>query len=703
MSANLSKYINREASWLDFNDRVLDEAMGGAHPLMEKLKFLAITASNLDEFFMVRVAGLREQVNAGWSGVDPAGLTAWEQLALVADKAHKHVARQYACWNALLEELKTEHVLFPAIDELNREQMEFINAWFDDTVFPVLTPLAVDAGRPFPVVANRSLNIAVRLRRLQQEGAEALFAVVQAPGILGRFVEAPRKDGNRCFVLLERLIIHRVAQLFPGYEVQALCPFRITRNSDLTIDEGVEDLLSEIAKSIKKRKWGDPVRLELMKGLGGDKPVDQEIKDFLVKILDVKKPDVYHIDGPLDLSALMKLSRLPGFDHLRDKPWKPQVPYDFLGEQDIFTAIRERDRLVHLPYESFASVEHFLQRAAEDPDVLAIKQTLYRVSGNSPVVAALITAAENGKQVTVMVELRARFDEENNIGWARKLEHAGCHVIYGLPGLKVHCKVLLVVRREPDGIRRYVHMSTGNYNDSTARLYTDIGLFTCRETVGADASFLFNYLTGYCLPDTWRKLKVAPRGLRDFFYTMLTREIENARIGRPARVIAKVNSLIDEGIIKRLYEASAAGVKIDLIVRGMCSLRAGVPGLSDNITVRSIVGRYLEHSRIFCYENGGIPEVWLSSADWMTRNLDRRVETAFPVEQEGSKRRIIDMLDVFLSDNVKARQMQLDGSYTMVLPADGDERLSAQEWFARQAMKAVEETDMGEGDYSNRG
>jgi polyphosphate kinase len=553
----------------------------------------------------------------------------------------------------------------------------------------VLTPLAIDYGRPFPVVANRSVNVCVRMRELQKEGSEApLYAVVQVPSILPRFVELPRSQGRRCFVLLEKLMIAHMAGLFPGYEVMALCPFRITRDSDLSIDEGAEDLMSEIAKEVKKRKWGDPVRLELQKGLGGDRAVDQDIKDFLVKILHVGKPDVYHNDGLLDLTALLKLSRLPGTDSLRDKPWNPQDPADFLNQPDVFSAIRERDRLLHVPYESFEPVERFLRMAAADPDVLAIKQTLYRVSGNSPVVEALIRAAENGKQVTVLVELRARFDEENNIGWAKKLEDAGCHVIYGLHGLKIHCKVLLVVRREEGGIRRYVHMSTGNYNDTTARLYTDIGMFTCRETFGADASALFNYLTGYSSADAWRKLKVAPRGLRDFFYTMLSREMENARVGRPARVIAKVNSLIDEGIIKKLYAAQAAGVKIDLIVRGMCCLKAGVPGLSENITVHSVIGRFLEHSRIFCFENGGIPEVWLSSADWMQRNLDRRVEIAFPVEQEDIKRRLVGMLELYLKDNLKARAMLPDGSYARVPPPqDGDEALSIQAWFMREAEK----------------
>jgi polyphosphate kinase len=684
-------FINRESAWLDFNDRVLDEALDTGNPLMERLKFLAITASNLDEFFMVRVAGLREQVGAGYTGTDPAGFTAWEQLALVADKAHKQVGRQYWCWGQLLRELEHEKILLMDMAGLDSSQLESVNVYFDDTVYPVLTPLAIDSGRPFPVVANRSVNVCVKLRELQKEGDEAappLFAVAQVPSILPRFVEVPRSQGRRCFVLLEKLMIAHMPRLFPGYEVLALCPFRITRDSDLAIDEGAEDLMSEIVKSVKKRKWGNPVRLELQKGLGGDKAVDPEIKDFLVKILHVKKPDIYHVDGLLDLSALMKFSRLPGFDSLRDKSWDPQEPEDFLGEEDIFAAIRMRDRLVHLPYESFGPVECFLRMAAEDPDVLAIKQTLYRVSGNSPVVEALAAAAENGKQVTVLVELRARFDEENNIGWARKLENAGCHVIYGLPGLKVHCKVLLVVRREPEGIRRYVHMSTGNYNDTTARLYTDIGFFTCRESFGADASSIFNTMTGYSSADALRKLKVAPRGLRDFFYTMISREAENARAGRPARIIAKVNSLIDEGIIKRLYGASAAGVKIDLIVRGMCSLRAGVPGLSENITVRSIIGRFLEHSRIFFFENGGVPEVYLSSADWMQRNLDRRVETAFPVEQDDLKRRLTGILHINLKDNLKARAMQPDGSYARVQkPADGEEALSAQAWLMEQAEK----------------
>ncbi len=682
--------LNREASWLDFNDRVLDEACNPGNPLMERLKFLAITASNLDEFFMVRMANLRDRVDGGYKGVDPSGRTAWEQMALAADKAHKLMARQYATLNDILRELSDEAV-FLSMDELNAEQAEYLSLFFDDTVYPVLTPLAIDAGRPFPVVANRSLNLAVRLRRLQREDDDMLYAVVQVPAILPRFIEVPRTADRRCFVLLEKLMFQRMASLFPGYEVLAHCPFRITRNSDLSIDEAVDDLLDEISKSLKKRKWGDPVRLELQKGLGGERAVDEQIKAFLVKMLDVDKPDVYHADGPLDLTAYMKFSRLSGLEHLRDKPWKPQRAADFPENEDIFKLIRQRDRLVHLPYESFDAVERFARRAAVDPDVLAIKQTLYRVSGNSPIVGSLITAAENGKQVTVLVELKARFDEENNIGWARKLEQAGCHVIYGLSGLKIHAKMLLVVRREDDGIRRYVHMATGNYNDSTAKLYTDIGLFTCRETVGADASALFNYLTGYSQPTAWRKLKVAPRGLRDFFYAMIGREIENARMGRAARIVAKVNSLIDEGVIRRLYEASEAGVKIELIVRGMCCLKAGVPGLSQNISVRSIIGRYLEHSRIFYFENGGIPEVYLSSADWMQRNLDRRVEIAFPVESEALKDKLCHILHISLSDNVKARAMGPDGVYTMVQPQEGEEFINSQQYFCDEAIKAAQE------------
>ncbi len=684
--------LNREASWLDFNSRVLEEAFDRRNPLMERLKFLAITASNLDEFFMVRIAGLHEQVQVSYAGRDPTGRTAWEQLAMAADLTHALVERQYRCWQELNGELLAQGVRLLTPGEMDDEQRRFAHHYFDDVCFPVLTPMAIDAGRPFPLIANKSLNIAVRLRRLQRED-ETLYAVVQTPAILNRFLELPRAGGTRCFLPLEALIVSRMAVLFPGYEVLALCPFRITRNSDLLIDEGSADLLDEIAKSVRQRRWGDPVRLELQKGYGGDKAVDGEIKSFLVRMLEVEKPDVYHIDGPLDLTALMSLARLPGMEELRDRPWTPQTPMDFLGEGDIFAAIRARDRLVHLPYETFGCVEDFLRRAAEDPDVLAIKQTLYRVSGKSPVVESLIRAVENGKQVTVLVELKARFDEENNIGWARKLENAGCHVIYGLKGLKIHCKVLLVVRREEGAIRRYVHMSTGNYNDSTARLYTDIGLFTCRQTVGADASALFNYLTGYSTATAWRKLKVAPHGLRDFFYAMIGREIENARLGRPARIVAKVNSLIDEGIIRRLYEASAVGVRVELIVRGMCCLIAGVPGLSENITVRSIVGRYLEHSRIFCFENGGLPELYLSSADWMPRNLDRRVEVAFPVEQEDLKARLIEMLTIFLKDNEKARAMGPDGTFSYVQAGEGEPHLCAQDWFMQQALRAVAEAE----------
>ena len=686
---NKIPYINRELSWLDFNARVLEEAFKKENPIMERIRFLAITASNLDEFFMVRVAGVMEQVQSKYNVEDASGLTPLALLPLLTDKIRSFMERQYSCLNrSILPALKREKILFLEPDEMNETQLQFMNDYFRKVLFPVLTPLAVDRSRPFPMLANKTLNLGVRL---ENADGEPCFAVVQVPGILSRFLELPQNGkGERCFVLLEDVIAYKLPELFELLSIKAVCPFRITRNSDLSIDEEAEDLMSEIQKSIKKRKRGRPVRLEL------SQKCDKDLRDFLIEMLDMEESELYELPGALDLTFLSKFAGLSGCENLCFEPIKPVYPpADFWGYSDIFEAIREKDRLVHHPYESFECVVDFVRRAAEDKDVLAIKQTLYRVSGNSPIIAALIRAAENGKQVTVLVELKARFDEENNIQWAKKLEEAGCHVIYGLAGLKTHCKILLVVRRDEDGIRRYLHMGTGNYNDSTAKIYTDIGMFTCREPFGRDASSLFNVLTGYSRPPEYNKFIVAPHGMRSFFEEMIEREIANARKKLPCRITAKVNSLVDPKIISLLYEASQAGVPIKLIVRGICCLIPGLPGISDTITVHSIVGQLLEHSRIFRFENGGIPKIYMGSADWMPRNLDRRVELVFPIEDEDLRQRAFSILDLMLSDTINARIMHSDTTYEHI-DRRGKAAVNSHREFsklANQAVKALAEPD----------
>lgn len=673
-------YNNRELSWMDFNSRVLEEAFEKENPVMERVKFLAITASNLDEFFMVRVAGLKAQVNSGYKEPDPAGLTPTMQLEQLSKKIRCFVDKQYSCLNrSLLPVLKKNKITFLHPQELNERQKSHIDSYFQKVLFPVLTPLAVDRSRPFPLLANKSLNIAVRLTK----DGESNFAVVQVPSILPRFLELPGTDGH-AYVLLENIIIYKLQELFELHELEAACPFRITRNADLEIDEEAEDLLIEIQRSIKRRRRGRPVRVEVAQ------KCDPATLEFLTDMLEITPDEIYEISGPIDLTFFTKFASQPDFEKLCFEPIVPiNPPVDFWGYDDPFEAIREKDRMVHHPYESFSAVVDFIKKAAEDRDVLAIKQTLYRVSGNSPIVAALIRAAENGKQVTVLVEIKARFDEENNIVWAQKLEQAGCHVIYGLAGLKTHCKILLVVRREEDGIRRYLHMGTGNYNDSTARFYTDIGLFTCRDSFGSDASSLFNTLTGYSRPPEYKKMVVAPLGMRTFFEHMIENEIANAKKGLPCGIIAKVNSLVDPGIIEMLYRASQAGVPIKLIVRGICCLIPGISGISENITVVSIVGQLLEHSRIFKFENAGNPKVFIGSADWMQRNLDRRVELAFPIEDEALKNRVFDVLDLMLSDNVNARIQQSDTTY-LHIDKRGKVVINSQKEFSRKAHESLE-------------
>ena len=684
-------YVNRELSWLEFDFRILNEARDKSISLFERLKFLSITASNLDEFFMVRVASLKDMVHAKYKKPDIAGLRPEEQLELIGEKTHELVALQYSTYNrSLLPALKQQGLqIVSEHEELTEEDGRFVDRFFHDNVYPVLTPMAVDSSRPFPLIRNKSLNIAALVQKKNgEDGLE--FAMVQVPSGLPRIVELPADgNGERRVILLEEIIERNMKELFLNYNIVSAHPFRIMRNADFTLDEEeAEDLLEEIQKQLKKRQWGEAIRLEV------EEKVDKRLLKILKRELSVGNDDIYEINGPLDLTFLMKMYGMNGFDELKTPSYTPQPVPAFMNDDDIFTNIRKGDILLHHPYQTFEPVVEFVRQAAKDPDVLAIKQTLYRVSGHSPIVAALAEAAERGKQVSVLVELKARFDEENNINWAKKLEKAGCHVIYGLVGLKTHCKITLVVRREEDGIRRYVHLGTGNYNDSTAKLYTDCGLMTCHPQVGEDATAVFNMLSGYSEPPTWNKLALAPLWLRSRCIRMIKREAEHARAGKPARIMAKMNSLCDKEVIANLYEASCAGVKIELVVRGICCLKAGIPGLSENITVHSIVGNFLEHARILYVENDGSPEVYMGSADWMPRNLDKRVEIMFPVEDPELKKQVIHILQVQLEDNVKAHVLQPDGTYEKI-DKRGKVLVCAQEQFCEEAIamakKAAEE------------
>lgn len=683
-------YENRELSWLEFNQRVLDEAMNVENPLFERIKFLAIVSSNLDEFFMVRVASLKEVVNAGYEKPDFSGMVPKEQLKAIADRTHLMIEEQMVHYaRAIVPQLKRHGLHIMSFDELEKDQMSFVEDFFTDVIYPVLTPLAVDSGRPFPLIYNKSLNLGVILEGDEEE----LFAVVQVPSVLQRYIPLPNGMDTtiKSYILLEDIIEAYIDRLFVGRHVLSVAPFRITRNSDLSLDEEeAEDLLLEIEKSIKKRKWGQVIRLEIRDG------VDERLLGHLTKPMGIGKKETYFVKGPIDLTYLMKLYGVKGFDHLKYDVFIPQQPHDLLGEEDMFEAIKKKDIFLFHPFESFQPVIDLVTQAANDPNVLAIKQTLYRVSGQSPIVKALERAADNGKQVTVLVELKARFDEESNIAWARRLEEAGCHVIYGLVGLKTHSKVTLIVRQEDDGIKRYVHLGTGNYNDITARFYTDTGLMTCNEKIGTDTTAIFNTLSGYSDPPKLHKITMAPTGLRDKFCDLIRREQRFAEEGREARIIVKMNSFCDQELIKVIYEAAMAGVKIELIVRGICSLKTGIVGVSENITVRSIVGKYLEHSRIFYFYANGDEEVYMSSADWMPRNLNRRVELLFPIEEETIKRRVIDMLDVILSDVVKAKIKSYLGAYYKI-DGRGKPSINARVVFERRAIESVidykEETD----------
>ncbi len=682
---NPSYYTNRELSWLMFNRRVLSEAKDVKLPLFERLKFLSITASNLDEFFMVRVASLKDMVNAKYNKPDIAGMKPKEQLEALNKATHALVKEQYQVYNKqLLPGLSEAGVrIVERHEDLTDKQAAYVDRYFSDNVYPVLTPMAVDSSRPFPLVRNKTLNLGALVKKKQGK-SEVEFATVQVPGVLSRVVEIPGDDeGRRCLIFLEQIIERNIDRLFLNYDIECVWPFRIMRNADLSIEEDeAEDLLKEIEKQLKKRQWGQVIRLEIESGM------DEKLLNILEEELMVQEEDVYAIKGPLDLTVLMKLYGLEGYEELKTPKYTPQLIPEFLEEGDIFTQIRQHDIFLHHPYQTFEPVVDFVKQASRDSEVLAIKQTLYRVSGNSPIIAALEQAAENGKQVTVLVELKARFDEENNILWAKRLEKAGCHVIYGLVGLKTHCKITLVVRREEDGIRRYVHLGTGNYNDSTAKLYTDVGLMTCNEQIGEDATAVFNMLSGYSEPRSWNKLSVAPLWLKDRFLSLIGRERDYALKGHHSHIIAKMNALCDKDVIVALYEASAAGVKIELIVRGICCLKTGIPGVSENITVRSIVGNFLEHARIFYFENDGKPEIYCASADWMPRNLERRVEIMFPIEKEGLKQKAMHILECQLKDNMKAHMLTAEGNYEKVNRRVQDP-FCAQEIFCREAKGLV--------------
>ncbi len=682
-------YLNRELSWLQFNSRVLEEVRDDTNPLLERLKFLAISGSNLDEFFEVRVAGLQEQVYAGVEPQDYGadGLGPAEQLDALHPRIKALVDEQYRI---------LRHDIMPALADVGVARLQYadltpdertrVDRLFRTSIFPVLTPLAIDPGHPFPHVHHKSLNLALRVRP-DEKDAEPIFAVVQVPSVLDRIVTVSRDDGHLRFLLLEDLIVEHAQALFGGLPVMATTVFRVTRNTDLTVQEDeADDLLEAIEASLRQRLRSDPVRLEMAAG------ADEVFVEMLTASLDIDTRDVFRVDGPIDLSAFMALWRLDGFRALKDEPLVARVAPAFAAGRDMFEVICQQDVLVHHPYESFGSVVEFIERAADDPDVLAIKQTLYRTNAPSAIISALGRAAQNGKQVTALVELKARFDEENNIVWARALERAGVHVVYGVVGLKTHCKATLVVRREPDGIRRYLHLATGNYNAVSARIYTDLGLFTADPAFGEDASQLFNLLTGYSRGDRWRQFEVAPKSLRERVVALIDRERRHAERGLPARIIVKMNALVEPSVIDALYDASQAGVAIDLAIRGTCCLRPGVPGVSDNIRVISIVDKFLEHSRIFYFENAGEPELFLGSADWMPRNFFRRIEVMFPVIDPRLKRRITtEILDMVLADNVKARLLQPDGSYTRRVPAPGERPVRSQvvlQELTRQAVRA---------------
>jgi polyphosphate kinase len=682
-----SLYVNRELSYLQFNHRVLEEALDGDHPLLERIKFLSIFASNVDEFFMIRVSGLRRQLEAGALKAPPDGMTPAEQLAAIRRQLLPELLQQHKCWcDDLLPRLGKAGIQVLSYDQLKRKQRKLMRTYFREEIFPALTPLAFDPGHPFPLISNLSINLAVVVNDARHGRR---FARLKVPNTFPRLLRIPREEAadeyqslglaqamSNTFVWLEEVVSANLDMLFPGIEIEASYPFRVTRDADPEIEEDeASDLLVAIEEGVRMRHFGSAVRLEI------DRSMTDQVRDVLITNLGLAPYQVYTTEGPIGLADVIELMDVNRPD-LKDRPFQPAVPPQLSTEENIFSVIRRHNILVYHPYDSFDPVVRFVREAARDPEVLAIKQTLYRVGPDSPVVAALMDARKNGKQVAVLVELKARFDEKNNIVWARSLEEAGVHVVYGLVGLKTHAKICLIVRHERDGIRRYVHMATGNYNDVTARVYSDLGYFTCDPDLGADLSDLFNALTGYSRKDEYRKLLVAPGKLQEQIVARIDREIEQHEKNGDGYIALKMNALVDEHCIEALYRASRAGVKVDLQPRGICCLRPGVPGVSENIEVTSIVGRFLEHARIYYFRNGGEEEILTGSADLMPRNLYRRVETLFPVEDPSLKVALRDqILKIHLRDNVKARRMLPDGSYEWVEPEDGKPRIDSQSWL----------------------
>lgn len=681
-------YNNRELSWLAFNERVLEEAEDVNNPLLERLKFLAIFSSNLDEFFMVRVAGLQDQVRAGFHKAEnKSGLTPKEQLAKIAERTQALVRRQTEVYRHLIYDLLPQHNVHIAdIKDLNSTQKAFINEMFAETIFPVLTPVAVDAYRPFPTLLGKTLNLLVLLEQDETDlESREKVAIVQVPSVLDRYIKVPSAEGESVVVLLEDVIVAHIEKLFYGYSVKSAQAFRLTRNADLTIhEEGARDLLVEIEKELKKRKWGVGSRLEVREG-----EMNEEVLNYLLDEFEIEESDVFHIDGPLDLTFMFSFVKgiAVGREHLEYESFIPQPPLDLQSDENIFEKALQQDIFFHHPYESFAPIVDFISEAAMNPNVLAIKQTLYRVSGNSPIIQALKLAAENGKQVTVLVELKARFDEENNVHWAKQLEQAGCLVIYGMNNLKTHSKITLVVSRRNGKIERFVHLGTGNYNDATAKIYTDMGIITTDKEFGIDATNFFNYLSGYTEKPTFNHLVVAPFDIRDEFIRLMDEEIACHKKYGNGFIRAKMNSLTDKDLMMKLYEASIAGVKVELIIRGICCIRPGIPGISDNITVTSIVGRFLEHSRIYWFHHNGENKVYLSSADMMTRNMIKRVEILFPVYASEAKARIINIMNTQLEDTAKARIQDSNGKYHYKEFDRSEDPINSQEMFLKDALK----------------
>ena len=688
--AKENRYLNRECTWINFNERVVNEAAISSIPLLERVNFLSISASNNDEFFMIRVAGIKHLLAEQITRKDIAGLTPREQFEAIQLMEHSQCRRQYKIYRDVKKRLSAEGIHIISFDEANEEEKLYLEKYVKEEIYPVVTPLAVDTAHFVPFLASLSLNLAVFLQR--EGGGLTKAAVLPVPlKTVPRLIEIPQKRGGHTFVFCEDLLAAYGHLFFPGYIITEIKPFRLTRDADLEISKDAADLLAEVKKSLKKRKKGAPVRLET------DCRVSPAMRRFLKTVADVEEADIYEIDGPVDLTGLFEITALPEYDRLRFPAASPQPVWELLPyrKEELWAVVKKHNIMMHHPYETFAAVDDFIYLAAKDPDVLAIKQTLYRVGTRSAIIDALAEAAENGKEVTVLMEVKARFDEENNIHKARKLEEAGCHVIYGVAGLKTHSKITLVVRRESDGIRRYVHLATGNYNGKTARIYTDVGILTADQAIGEDASAFFNLLSGYFESPSWKKLAVAPYDLREQLYSSIDREISVAKAGKKAVIIAKMNSLLDRHVIDRLYEASQAGVIVRLIVRGICVLRPGVTGLSENISVHSIVGRFLEHSRLFYFYNDGAEDVFISSADWMPRNLNERIELLVPVEYGPHKERIKEILRLNYEDNVNGHIMDQNGEYTYLADNRTGPAVNAQETFQKLAERAVSGPENG--------